>query len=161
MRHSMLHDRQQMPCSASVDSVFDVVCGLGGDSGWPGGNVLWQIRGLIDRVIGGVGMRRGRVDSCQLHVGEPLDFWRVEVLDPPHLLRLRAEMKLPGTAWLEFNIQPRSDGVWIEQTAYFQPSGLMGLLYWYILKPFHRFIFPGLARAICRRAELAIAPTIS
>ena len=161
MRHEMLLDRRQMQCSASASTVFDVVCGLGGVSGWPAGNVLWRIRGFIDQIFGGVGMRRARIDSRQLSVGETLDFWRVELLEPPHLLRLRAEMKLPGTAWLEFKVRQKSEGTSIEQTAYFQPRGLMGLLYWYLLKPFHRFIFPGLVRAICRRAEVAIAPTVA
>jgi hypothetical protein len=136
--------------------VFDVVCALGGDSGWPAGNALWQLRGLIDRLVGGVGMRRGRRHPRQLRLGEPVDFWRVEALEPTHLVRLRAEMKLPGTAWLQFEVLPDGDGARIEQTAFFDPHGVPGHLYWYAVLPFHRFIFPGLIRAVRERAELEI-----
>jgi hypothetical protein len=149
----MLFDRQVVHSSASADTVFDVVCALGGASGWPVGNFLWQLRGLVDRMCGGVGMRRGRCHGQQLHVGEPLDFWRVEALERPGLLRLRAEMKLPGTAWLQFRVLPDFEGAWIEQTACFDPRGLGGSIYWWVLKPLHGFIFPGLVRAICDRAE--------
>ena len=154
----MLFQRHQIRCSACPEAVFDEVCALGGDSGWPAGDALWQFRGLIDRVFGGVGMRRGRRHPCELRVGEPLDFWRVEALEAPHLLRLRAEMKLPGTAWLQFEVLPDPEGARIEQTAFFDPHGLPGYLYWYAFLPFHRFIFPGLIRAVRRRAETGIPP---
>jgi len=154
VHEGMLFERHRTLCSAPAETVFDIVCALGGDSGWPAGNALWQLRGLIDRVIGGVGMRRGRRHPRHLRVGEPLDFWRVEALEPPHLLRLRAEMKLPGTAWLQFEILPDADGSRIEQTAFFNPHGLSGYLYWYAFKPFHRFIFPGLLRAVRERAQI-------
>ena len=108
---------------------------------------------FIDRISGGVGMRRGRRHPRQLRIGEPLDFWRVEALEAPHLLRLRAEMKLPGTAWLQFEILPDAEGSRIEQTAFFDPHGLPGYLYWYAFLPFHRFLFPGLIRAVRRSAE--------
>lgn len=153
VHEGMLFDRHRISCSASTDEVFDVVCALGGDGGWPAGNVLWQLRGLIDRLFGGVGMRRGRRHPRELRVGDPLDFWRVEALEPPHLLRLKAEMKLPGTAWLQFEILPDADGSRIEQTAFFDPHGLSGYVYWYAFKPFHRFIFPGLIRAVRERAQ--------
>lgn len=153
VHEGMLFERHQSFCSATPEAVFDVVCALGGDSGWPAGNALWQLRGLIDRFFGGVGMRRGRRHPRQLHVGEALDFWRVEALEPPHMLRLRAEMKLPGTAWLQFEVLPDPDGARIEQTAFFDPYGLYGYLYWYALSPFHRFIFPGLIRAVRERAQ--------
>lgn len=153
VHEGMLFERHRSFCSASPETVFDVVCALGGDSGWPAGNTLWQLRGLIDRAFGGVGMRRGRRHPRQLRLGEPLDFWRVEALEPPHLLRLRAEMKLPGTAWLQFEVIPDAVGARIEQTAFFDPFGLPGYLYWYALSPFHRFIFPGLIRAVRERAE--------
>jgi uncharacterized protein YbjT (DUF2867 family) len=153
VHEGMLFERHGTCCSASPEVVFDVVCALGGDAGWPAGDALWQLRGLIDRVFGGVGMRRGRRHPRQLRVGEPVDFWRVEVLEPPHLLRLRAEMKLPGTAWLQFEVLPDVDGARIEQTAFFDPHGLSGYLYWYAFLPFHRFIFPGLIRAVRRNAE--------
>jgi uncharacterized protein YbjT (DUF2867 family) len=152
----MLFERHRIRCSACPEAVFDAVCALGGDAGWPAGNALWQIRGLIDRVFGGVGMRRGRRHPRQLRIGEPVDFWRVEALEPPHLLRLRAEMKLPGTAWLQFEVLPDVDGARVEQTAFFEPHGLPGYLYWYAFLPFHRFLFPGLIRAVRRRAETGI-----
>ncbi len=156
VHEGMLFERHRTRCSASPEAVFDVVCALGGDAGWPAGNALWQLRGLIDRVFGGVGMRRGRRHPRQLRIGEPVDFWRVEALEPPHLLRLRAEMRLPGTAWLQFEVLPDVDGARIEQTAFFDPHGLPGYLYWYAFLPFHRFLFPGLIRAVRRRAETGI-----
>lgn len=156
VHEGMLFERHRARCSASPEAVFDVVCALGGDDGWPAGNALWQLRGLIDRMFGGVGMRRGRRHPRQLRIGEPLDFWRVEALEPPHLVRLRAEMKLPGTAWLQFEVLPDVDGARIEQTAFFDPHGLLGYLYWYVVLPFHRFIFPGLIRAVRERAETGI-----
>jgi len=156
VHEGMLFERHRTRCAASAEAVFDVVCALGGDAGWPAGDALWQLRGLIDRVFGGVGMRRGRRHPRQLHIGEPLDFWRVEALEPPHLLRLRAEMKLPGTAWLQFEVLPDVDGARVEQTAFFDPHGLFGYLYWYAFLPFHRFIFPGLIRAVRRSAETGV-----
>jgi uncharacterized protein YbjT (DUF2867 family) len=156
VHEGMLFERHRIRSSASPEALFDVVCALGGDAGWPAGNALWQIRGLIDRVFGGVGMRRGRRHPRQLRIGEPVDFWRVEALEPPHLLRLRAEMKLPGTAWLQFEVLPDVDGARVEQTAFFEPHGLAGYLYWYAFLPFHRFLFPGLIRAVRRRAETGI-----
>jgi uncharacterized protein YbjT (DUF2867 family) len=159
-RHEgMLLERHRTRVEASAERVFEVICALGGDDGWPAGNALWQLRGLIDRVCGGVGMRRGRRHPRELCVGEPLDFWRVEALEPPHLLRLRAEMKLPGTAWLQFEVLPDEHGARVEQTAFFEPRGLPGYLYWYTVLPFHRFIFPGLLRAVRERAEPASSST--
>ena len=149
----MLLDRNHMRTTASVDAVFEEVCALGGDSGWPAGNWLWQVRGALDLLSGGVGMRRGRRHPRQLLPGEPLDFWRVEALEPDHLLRLRAEMKLPGRAWLQFEVLPDHGGARVQQTAFFDPRGLLGYLYWYALLPFHRFLFPGLLRAVVTRAE--------
>ena len=156
VHEGMLFERHRIRCSASPEAVFDVICALGGDGGWPAGNALWQLRGLVDRVFGGVGMRRGRRHPRQLRIGEPVDFWRVEALEPPHLVRLRAEMKLPGTAWLQFEVLPDGDGARIEQTAFFDPHGLPGYLYWYAVLPFHRFVFPGLIRAVRERAETGI-----
>jgi len=153
VHEGMLFERHRVRSSARPEAVFDAVCALGGDAGWPSGNTLWQIRGFIDRISGGVGMRRGRRHPRQLRIGEPLDFWRVEALEAPHLLRLRAEMKLPGTAWLQFEILPDAEGSRIEQTAFFDPHGLPGYLYWYAFLPFHRFLFPGLIRAVRRSAE--------
>jgi hypothetical protein len=118
--------------------------GLGGKRGWLYMDWAWKLRGIADRMIGGVGLRRGRRDPDKLRVGDALDFWRVEAVDEGRLLRLRAEMKVPGKAWLEFRATPRSDGrTLLEQTAFFAPKGLAGLLYWYGLYPIHRAIFSG------------------
>lgn len=151
----MLLDQKRRRVSASPERLFDVICRLGGEEGWLAGNWLWQLRGFIDRMAGGVGMRRGRRHARELHVGEPLDFWRVEAIDEPHMLRLRAEMKLPGAAWLQFEVQPDPIGSRVEQTAFFDPHGLLGYLYWYTVLPFHRFIFPGMISALKARAEAA------
>ena len=149
----MLLDSRRRRVRASPDKVFEAICSLGGDEGWPAGNALWQLRGLLDRMVGGTGMRRGRRRPRELIVGDPVDFWRVEALKAPHLLRLRAEMKLPGHAWLQFEVQPDAEGARVEQTAFFEPRGLLGYLYWYSVLPLHRFVFPGLIAALKRQAE--------
>jgi uncharacterized protein YbjT (DUF2867 family) len=149
----MLLERHRSRIEASPERVFEVICALGGDEGWPAGNALWQLRGLIDRACGGVGMRRGRRHPRELLAGDPLDFWRVEVIEAPHLLRLRAEMKLPGRAWLQFEVLPDDGGALVEQTALYEPRGMLGYLYWYSVRPFHRFVFPGLVGAVRERAE--------
>jgi hypothetical protein len=111
----------------------------------------------MDRMVGGVGMRRGRRHPRELRVGDPLDWWRVEALEEPHLLRLRAEMKLPGRAWLQFEVLPDAHGCRVEQTAFFEPWGILGYLYWYAVLPFHRLVFPGMINALKARAEAAEA----
>lgn len=151
----MLLDRRRRRVKAPPERIFEAICALGGDAGWPAGNALWQLRGLMDRVAGGVGMRRGRRHPRELRVGDPLDFWRVEALEPPQLLRLRAEMKLPGRAWLQFQVVPDPGGSRVEQTAFFEPHGVLGYLYWYSVLPLHRFVFPGLVDALKARAEAA------
>ena len=149
----MLLERHHGRIEASPERVFDIICELGGDRGWPAGNALWQLRGLLDRVFGGVGMRRGRRHPRELRAGDHLDFWRVEAVESPHLLRLRAEMKLPGRAWLQFEVLPDARGARVEQTALYEPRGILGYLYWYAVRPFHRFVFPGLLSAVRERAE--------
>lgn len=158
IHEGMLLERHVARTSASVTALFDAICSLGGEEGWPSGNLLWQVRGALDRLVGGVGMRRGRRHQRELSVGEPLDFWRVEALEPDRLLRMRAEMRLPGVAWLQFEIFEDDRGAVVQQTAFFDPHGVIGYLYWYALLPFHRFIFPGLIRAIRDRAEAASTP---
>jgi len=124
---------------------------LGGDNGWLYANFLWKLRGYLDILVGGVGLRRGRRVSDELRVGDPLDFWRVDALVPDQLLRLRAEMKVPGKAWLQFEIIPQgASEIRIIQTAFYEPKGLMGYLYWYVLYPIHRVIFQGMITAIAR-----------
>src|ERR1017187_4770786 len=151
----MLLDRHRRRVKATAEQMFQTICALGGEEGWPAGNALWQLRGVMDRMVGGVGMRRGRRHPRELRVGDPLDFWRVEALEVPHLLRLRAEMKLPGRAWLQFEVLPDAAGARVEQTAFFEPHGILGYLYWYSVLPLHRFVFPGLIDALKKKAEAA------
>jgi hypothetical protein len=116
-------------------------------------NWAWEIRGLMDRLTGGVGLRRGRRDPDRLRIGDALDFWRVEDVEPGRQIRLRAEMKVPGKAWLQFQAKPHEDGQsLLTQTAFFAPKGLLGWLYWYALYPFHAMIFSGMIDEIARRA---------
>ena len=157
----MLLDSRRRRVHASPARIFEAICSLGGDEGWPAGNFLWQLRGLMDRLVGGTGMRRGRRRPRELIVGDPVDFWRVEALEAPHFLRLRAEMKLPGRAWLQFEVQPDAGGARVEQTAFFEPHGLLGYLYWYSVLPLHRFVFPGLIDALKRQAEASEAQDAS
>ena len=146
-------DRRIQRVAATPDQTFASVERVGGASGWPYGNILWRLRGLGDRLVGGVGMRLGRRDPDHLRVGDALDFWRVEELRRPTLLRLQAEMKVPGRAWLQYEVVPDGAGCRLVQTAFFEPKGLPGLLYWYVLYPAHAVIFRGMVRALARRAE--------
>jgi hypothetical protein len=130
---------------------------IGGSTGWYFGNALWQLRGWLDLLIGGVGMRRGRRDSEHLLPGDVVDCWRVESIEPPRHLRLAAEMKLPRRAWLEFDVQPAKGGVTLRQTATFDPVGLSGLAYWYALLPLHELVFRGMLRNL-GRAAVTVAP---
>jgi uncharacterized protein YbjT (DUF2867 family) len=144
--------------TAAVDvppeRAFAVVLGIGGDRGWYYGDWLWRLRGFLDLLVGGVGARRGRRDPDRVVVGEALDFWRVDAVEENRLLRLHAEMKLPGRAWLQFEVQPRDGGgSSIRQTAIFDPVGLPGLLYWYGIYPLHALVFRGMLRGIARAAE--------
>jgi hypothetical protein len=134
--------------------VFQVFSRLGGEQGWLYFDWAWRIRGAIDRLFGGVGLRRGRRDPNELRVGDALDFWRVEAVVPDELLSLRAEMKVPGGAWLQFEAHPLESGrTRLVQTAFFTPKGFIGFLYWYLLYPIHGVIFSGLIRKLKRMAE--------
>jgi hypothetical protein len=130
---------------------------IGGKKGWYYANWLWSIRGFLDLLIGGVGTRRGRRHPVHLNVGDALDFWRVEIVEPNRRLRLQAEMKVPGRAWLEFEVSPSEQGSIIRQTAIFDPRGLWGLLYWYGIYPLHQMVFAGMLRALAREAECSAA----
>jgi len=150
----MIIERRQRAVVAPVDAVYRSFARLGGQRGWLYMDWAWQVRGMADRLLGGVGMRRGRRDSENLRSGDTLDFWRVEIVKPGQLIRLRAEMKVPGRAWLEFEARPEASGeALLLQTAFFEPKGLFGLLYWYLLYPVHSLIFSGLIRQIARQAE--------
>jgi uncharacterized protein YbjT (DUF2867 family) len=149
----MLIEHRQRVVAVSAARVFRVFASIGGTRGWLYMNSAWKLRGFADRLIGGVGLRRGRRDPDRLRVGDALDFWRVEAVEQDKLLRLRAEMKVPGMAWLQFQATPRDDGTTLlEQTAFFAPKGLAGTLYWYVLYPVHRIIFSGLIASVGRRA---------
>ncbi len=150
---SRLVDSRTITVNVPSEQAFAPIRRIGGRTGWYYGNWLWTLRGFLDLLIGGVGVRRGRRNPDNLHVGEPLDFWRVEVFEPPHRLRLKAEMKLPGRAWLEFEVSPCELGSKIRQTAIFDPLGLAGLLYWYGIYPLHQFVFAGMLRNLARAAE--------
>lgn len=147
-----LVDARSADSSATPARLFEEVASLGGANGWPY-HVLWVLRGIVDQLAGGVGMRRGRPAGRALRVGDALDFWRVTVFEPGRRLRLQAEMRLPGRAWLEFEVVQRDGGSRLTQTSVFEPHGLAGLLYWYSLVPAHAVIFAGMARALARRAE--------
>ncbi len=139
---------------APQEIVYQTFSRLGGEQGWLYFDWAWELRGSIDRLFGGVGLRRGRRNSNNIRVGEAIDFWRVEAVNHGNLLRLRAEMKVPGLAWLQFESQPFNDNqTKLLQTAYFAPKGLTGFLYWYILYPFHSMIFSGLIRKLKTQAE--------
>ena len=143
---------------APPERVFGVISGIGANRGWYVANWAWRLRGTVDRLAGGVGLRRGRRHPDQLRVGDALDFWRVESVDPNCKIRLRAEMKLPGKAWLQFDVRRQPDGsTQLQQLAAFAPKGIPGLIYWYGLYPIHAWIFAGLIRGIARNAEELIA----
>ena len=134
----MILERRQRVVNAPPEAVYAIFASLGGDRGWRYFNWAWHLRGALDRLVGGVGFRRGRRHPSELRVGDAVDFWRAEVVEPDHLLRLRAEMKVPGRAWLQFEAEEQTPGrSLLIQTAFFAPKGLSGLLYWYLLYPLH------------------------
>jgi len=150
---SRLVDSRTCDVAASARSAFGPIRRIGGTSGWYWGNWLWGIRGFVDLVLGGVGLRRGRRAPDDVRIGDVLDFWRVEAFEDGHRLRLAAEMRLPGRAWLEFEVSASGEGTsTIRQTALFDPSGVAGLAYWYLLYPIHALIFRGMLRGIARLA---------
>ncbi|MBK8023257.1 MAG: SDR family oxidoreductase [Chloroflexi bacterium] len=150
----MFLEQRQEVVNATPGAVFQAFTGLGGRNGWLYFSWAWYLRGLIDRLVGGVGLRRGRRHPTEVRVGDALDFWRVEAVEPDRLLRLRAEMKVPGLAWLQFKAEPLENGsTRLIQTAFFASKGLFGLLYWYGLYPLHSLIFSGMIRKLAQRAE--------
>lgn len=152
-REGMLEETRAVYVEASPDQVFRAFSRLGGDNGWLAYNALWRVRGFIDRLLGGPGLRRGRRDPAVLLAGEAVDFWRVETVERPRLLRLRAEMRMPGKAWLQFMAIPEGSGTRLVQTAMFAPKGLSGLLYWYAMYPAHLLIFGDMVKAVARLAR--------
>jgi hypothetical protein len=156
---SLYVDARSSAVRASPVALWQVIEGIGGETGWYSFPAAWAVRGLLDRLAGGVGLRRGRRDKHRLLAGDALDFWRVEAITPGSLLRLRAEMKLPGLAWLEMSASRDHDGTTTyRQRAIFQPRGLAGHVYWRSLSPFHGIVFGGMLRNITRAAERADRP---
>jgi len=176
---TIYRDDRSLPVEASPGQVWRAVQGIGGDRGWYSFPLAWAVRGLLDRMVGGVGLRRGRRDPDRLFVGEALDFWRVEALEHDRLLRLRAEMKLPGEAWLEFSITTDADtdergtesddiaadtdavagsGTVLHQRALFIPRGLLGRLYWLSISPFHGIVFGSMIANLAKAARADTSP---
>lgn len=155
-------DRREIPIAAPPSSVFRAVCRVGGGHGWYAAQWLWKLRGWMDVLLGGPGLRRGRRDPENVLFGEALDFWRVVGLDRNRRLTLRAEMRLPGEAELEFRIEPVGDGrSRLIQTARFRPKGLVGLAYWYAVLPLHGWVFRGMLKGIRREAQTGTFPPIA
>ncbi|MGE3314311.1 MAG: DUF2867 domain-containing protein [Planctomycetaceae bacterium] len=153
-----LVDSRTLDSPAPPEQAFLPIQQIGGRNGWYSCEWLWRLRGWMDLMAGGVGLRRGRRDPVDLKVGDTVDWWRVEVLEAPRRLRLFAEMKLPGRAWLEFEVEPSAGGSRVRQTAEFDPVGLPGLAYWYLIYPLHQFVFEGMLREIVAsgsRADLS------
>ena len=158
---SLYVDVRERVTEVPAPSLWAAIEAIGGETGWYSPPWAWRARGVIDRVLGGVGLRRGRRDPRRLRIGDAVDFWRVEELLPGRLLRLRAEMRLPGLAWLELSIEPCDGGTRYTQRAIFHPRGLAGQLYWWSLKPFHGVVFGAMARNIIRTAPASAYATPS
>jgi uncharacterized protein YbjT (DUF2867 family) len=150
---SRLVDSRTATVNVPASAAFEPIQRIGGDNGWYAWNWLWRVRGFLDLLAGGVGTRRGRPSPVELRIGDTVDFWRVEAFEPGRLLRLAAEMKVPGRAWLEFEVTGDDSTATIRQTASFDSVGLFGRAYWYALYPVHHLVFGGMLRALARAAE--------
>jgi uncharacterized protein YbjT (DUF2867 family) len=160
----MIRESRSGEVARPPGEVYDFVQRLGGDTGWLYMDSLWHLRGAMDSIFGGVGLRRGRRSPTSVRVGDAVDWWRVEVADPGKRLRLRAEMKVPGRAWLQFDIRPVDDDKArsiLTQTAFFEPRGLLGLAYWYALYPIHKLMFKGMVRALRDQIESGAAARVN
>ena len=153
LKEGLIIETRKVKVESSKKQIFKVISSIGGDNGWYYAIFLWSIRGYIDLLVGGVGLRRGRTHPSKLKQGDALDFWRVEKIIADNLLRLKAEMKLPGKAWLEYEIIKDQSDLILFQKAYFMPTGLFGLAYWYGLYPLHKIIFSGLINRIKSKSE--------
>lgn len=153
-------DRRTIDTAATPEAAWRAVCAIGGGRGYYGSDWLWRVRGVMDRLVGGPGLRRGRRDAQDLRLGDSLDFWRVTAIEPPHHLELRAEMLLPGVATLSFEVDPApagGAGSRITMTARFGPRGLAGIAYWYAVLPLHGIVFQTMLRGLARSAEQGVA----
>jgi uncharacterized protein YbjT (DUF2867 family) len=149
-------DSRTLKVACPPEAAFDPVACIGGDNGWYAFDTLWDIRGFMDIVLGGPGRRRGRRDQYALMPGDVLEWWRVEEVDAPRLLRLKAEMVMPGDGWLQYELVPDGDGTIVRQTATFDPKGILGRLYWYSVLPFHHFVFNGTLQGIDRECTALV-----
>lgn len=149
--------REETEIDASPVTVFRTLCRIGGENGWYAADALWQVRGILDRLVGGPGLRRGRRSADDIKYGDALDFWRVTGIEPGRLLILRAEMKVPGVATLEFELEPTNGATRLSQIARFQPRGLLGIVYWFSVMPLHTYVFRSMLRGI--RDTAAAEPT--
>jgi len=152
-----LVDARTITTPVSPAKAFTPIARIGGATGWYYANWLWNLRGWLDLLVGGVGMRCGRRDPETVRVGDTVDCWRVEAIEPNRRLLLTAEMKLPGRAWLEFVVEPAETGAVIRQTAIFDPVGLWGLCYWYAVWPLHQLVFAGMLRAVAAAGFVLVA----
>jgi uncharacterized protein YbjT (DUF2867 family) len=152
----MIREVRRRPVSASPEQVFRTLTSLGGDKGWLVWNWAWKARGILDQIVGGPGLRRGRRHPSELTPGETIDFWRVEKVESPNLLRLRAEMKVPGKAWLQFEVEQENNQTLLTQTAFFRPKSLPGFLYWWLLYPLHALIFSDMINALVAETESSL-----
>ncbi len=161
-QQGMIIERREQMVNAPTEKVFRTFSGLGGERGWLMLNFAWRLRGILDRMLGGVGFRRGRRHPDDIRVGDAIDFWRVETVQSGRMMRLRAEMKVPGRAWLQFETLPIDEQKSrLIQTAYFAPKGLSGLLYWYLLYPVHALIFAGMVKKIGQSTEQSISQRLT
>lgn len=161
LTEGLYREERSRAVAAAPVAVFAVIEQLGGRTGWLYGDALWRLRGWIDQLVGGVGFRRGRRDPQRMRVGDAVDFWRVEAREANRLLRLRAEMQLPGRAWLQYEVRPHPQDAArtrVTQTVFFEPKGLTGTLYWSLVRRLHRPLFAGQLRALAERAERRGAP---
>ncbi len=150
----LMLERRTKLVEAPPNAVYRAYTGIGGTRGWLYMDWAWALRGWMDKAIGGVGIRRGRRHPDDIRLGEALDFWRVEAVEPDRLLRLRAEMRVPGKAWLQFESTPQDGKTVLTETAYYEPRGFFGFVYWYAMWPFHAFLFDGLIRRLAARARM-------
>lgn len=152
-----LVDARSVVVAAPPDRAFTSIRMIGGRNGWYAGDAVWQARGVLDRALGGPGHRRVRRDPIDLQIGDPIDSWRVEAYEPDALLLLRAEMRIPGRAWLRYEVHPTAGGTEITQTAIFEPHGRLGRAYWYAIWPLHDLVFGRMLEALGDRVDPARA----